>query len=112
MKDLIKTFRKAGCTLRLWDLNTRDSLGKNKLGYELKAGRMVIFAGEDFACSPMHAIDSLECVASILTFLTLKPGDTDREYFANYTESQMDWCTSSQAENLAMWVYGRENKQR
>ena len=110
MKELIKTFRKAGCTLRLYDLNSRDSLGKWQLGYELKSGRKVVFAGEDFACSPLHAVDSLECVAALLGFLTCKPGATDAEYFANYTEAQLDWCTSSQAENLSVWVYDREDR--
>ncbi len=110
MKELIKTFRKYGCTLRLWDLNSRDYLGKWKLGYELKSGRKVIFKGDDFACSPLHGVDSLETVAAILGFLTCKPGDTDAEYFANYTQEQLDWCHSYQANYLSMWVYDRENK--
>ncbi len=69
-----------------------------------------IFEGDDFGPSPLHADDSLDTVAALLGFLTCKPGDTDREYFASYTPLQLDWCTSSQAENLSLWVYDRENK--
>jgi hypothetical protein len=51
-----------------------------------------LFEGEDFGCSPMHAIDSNDCCAAIMCFLTLRPGDTDTEYFANYTPEQLEYC--------------------
>lgn len=66
----------------------------------------LLFEGEDFGCSPMHAIDSDECVAAIMSFLTLRPGDTDREYFEDYTEAQLDYC-SQHAEALASEVLNR-----
>lgn len=100
--ELIKTLHKYGCTLRIWDTyKTRDH--KCVLRYELKSGRKVIFSGSDFCCSPMHAIDSIETAKSLLGFLTLNPGDTDKEYFAEYTQEQLNWCTSSQAEELSYW---------
>lgn len=110
MRQLIKTWRKCGFTLRLWDTGARDWRGQSKLAYELKDGRAVVFAGDDFAGSPMHADDSPATVAGLLTFLTLKPGDTDREYFANYTPEQMDWCTGSRCETLGMIAYLMEEK--
>jgi len=102
MKDLIRTWRKCGFTLRLWDTGARDWRGQTKLSYELKDGRKVIFAGDDFAGSPMHADDSLQTVTALLCFLTCKPGDTDSEYFANYTQDQLDWCMSGRCEELSM----------
>jgi hypothetical protein len=48
----------------------------------------------------LHADDSLETVASLLTFLTLRPGDTDADYFAGYTPAQMEWATGSDCEAL------------
>jgi hypothetical protein len=110
MRELIKVWRKSGFTLRLWDTNTRDWRGQSRLAYELKDGRKVIFAGEDFAGSPMHSDDSLETVASLLGFLTCKPGDTDSEYFDKYTEDQMDWCQSFRCEELAMIQYEIEER--
>ena len=100
MRELIKTWRKAGFTLRMWDTGICGSSGQTVLAYELKDGRKVIFSGDDFAGSPMHADDSLATVAALLNFLTLKPGDTDPEYFAKYTPAQMDWCESSRCDEL------------
>lgn len=106
--ELIKTWRKNGLTLRLWDTYRRDSLGKSVLRYEFKDGRRVIFTGSDFACGAATAIDSLECVYSLLGFLSLRPGDTDAEYFDSYTESQIEWRDSGRAEELGMLVFDFE----
>jgi hypothetical protein len=82
-------------TLTVWDRN-KLSQGKWMLGYRLtmRVGRKttVLFEGEDFGCSPCHAIDSDATMAAIMGFLTLKPGDTEREYFENYTQAQLDFC--------------------
>jgi hypothetical protein len=40
----------------------------------------------------MNGIDSDQCVRAILGFLTLRPGDTDAEYFENYNQEQLDFC--------------------
>lgn len=63
----------------------------------------VLFEGSDFGCSPMCSLDGDETVRSLLGFLTLRPGDTDLEYFDAYTEEQMDWAVS-EAEALSMWA--------
>lgn len=66
----------------------------------------ILFEGEDFGCSPLHGIDSDDCVKSLMNFLTLRPGDTDAEYFANYTQVQKDYC-DEHAEALSAEVYNR-----
>lgn len=94
--------------LRLWDTGRSDELGKQVLAYALHytGDKNPIFAGEDFHCSPMVAIDSDSCVASLMAFLTLRPGDTDAEYFAHYTDRQREFC-DQHAESLAGEVYAR-----
>ncbi len=75
-------------------------------GYATKWGKpitTVLFEGEDFGCSPMHGIDSDATVAAIMAFLTLRPGDTDPEYFADYTPEQLAYC-SEHAETLSCEV--------
>lgn len=52
----------------------------------------VLFEGEDFGCSPCHAVDSDATVEGIMSFLTLRPGDTDAEYFESYTQAQLNYC--------------------
>lgn len=86
-----------GPTFQLVTWDTGSTIdNKAKLGYRLtmREGRKttVLFEGEDFGCSPCHCIDSDEAVASLMAFLTLRPGDTDKEYFDGYTATQLDYC--------------------
>lgn len=91
--------------LKVWDAN-RTEYGKNMLGYELRMGRTVLFTGEDFGCSPLHSIDGDNAAAAIMGFLTMRPGDTDPEYFANYTPEQLAYC-AEHAEALSCEVDAR-----
>jgi hypothetical protein len=91
----------------------RDMLGYRLTMHDNYAGpgchpsyRTVLFEGEDFGNSPMHGIDSDEAVAGIMAFLTLRPGDTDPEYFADYTPAQLEYC-SQHAEALSCEVESR-----
>jgi len=63
-----------------------------------------LFEGADFAGSPMVADDSDACLATLLTFLTLRPGDTDRDYFDDYTPEQLDWTQDYACEALGCEV--------
>lgn len=100
--DIIRRMRRCGCSLTVWDTHRRDWRGQNLLGYRLRASGVTIFEGEDFASSPMHADDSDEAMGALFCFLTLKPGDTDRDYFSGYTPGQLAWCESSQAQELQL----------
>jgi hypothetical protein len=89
--------------LRLWD--TGETKGnKSRLAYQLTgvAGETV-FSGEQFCCSPSIAIDSDECLRILLSFLTIRPGDTDQEYFDDYTPSQLAFAEGD-AEYLSLWA--------
>jgi hypothetical protein len=83
-----------GYVLMLWDTHNVDQMGKSILGYAFYApgDDEPLFEGEDYGASPMHAIDSDESVRGLIGFLTLRPGDTDREYFSGYTERQLDFA--------------------
>jgi len=69
----------------------------------------VLFEAEDFSGSPMNADDSDETVEDLMGFLTLRPGDTDEEYFENYTEAQREYC-DAHAESLSWEVMCRFDK--
>lgn len=89
-------------TLTMTDSGTYDARGQTRIGYVLKvkapeSGRKaytVLFRGDDFSGSPMHADDSDETVAGLFGFLTLKPGDTDQDYFESYSVAQLAWAES------------------
>lgn len=84
--------------LTVWLSSRIDRRGDPYLGYRLTMNdngkRSVLFEGEDFGRSPMHAIDSDVCVAALMGFLTLRPGDTDAEYFDGYTDAQRDFAAA------------------
>lgn len=122
MKDILRRVRLSpyrkgqGPTfsLTLWDTGrTQHRVGRfgcPELGYRLtmrENGRsVVLFEGEDFGAGCGTAIDSDAAVAGILGFLTLRPGDTDDEYFEKYTEAQREFC-DRHAEFLACEVMSR-----
>lgn len=98
--------------LWMWDTGRHDHRGQPYIRYDfIGPNRRSIFAGEDFAGSPMNAIDSDEAVAALLNFLTLRPGDTDRDYFDKYTADQTAFAESSDAEylqNAASYRFDKE----
>lgn len=99
-----------GYRLLMWDTNrTDDRYGKSVLGYAFYApgADKPLFVGEDFCCSPANCVDSNETVCSLLGFLTLRPGDTDREWFENYTPEQMAFAEGD-AEQLQMFALERD----
>ena len=94
-------------TLKLWDTGNLDSRGQTYLGYRLTTtDKVCVFEGEDFAGSPMHADDSDETVAGLMSFLCLQPGDTDADYFESYTAAQLAFA-AEHAEALRCEVSNR-----
>lgn len=107
-KDIIKIWRKNGFRLTMWDTGRRDHRGQAKIGYRFCDRGKLIFTGEDFCASPLHADDSRESVYALLGFLSCRPGDTDAEYFKEYTPDQMAWARSYRAELLGSLVFDFE----
>lgn len=110
--DLIREWERDGFKLLLYDTNQTDRYGKSVLAYRLFGNGSLIFAGADFHASPMHAIDSEATLCGLLAFLSLRPGDTDADYFASYTPDQLVWAKSSRAEELACIVSDLEDAMR
>lgn len=96
--------------LTTWDTGRTGFGGKYLVGYRLESvdngARAVVFEGEDFGCSPMHAVDADETCRGVMSFLTLRPGDTDSEYFDSYTPEQLEFA-GEHAEALGCAVSDR-----
>lgn len=96
----------------------RFSTGQYRIGYafyvpdagSVRGGRAVepLFSGEDCGVSPMHAIDSDATLVKLLCFLTLRPCDTNDEYFKYYTPEQMAFA-EGEAEELSQYGFDGEN---
>ncbi len=72
-----------------------------RMEYEFYFEGELIFEGRDYRPSPLIESNSRESACQLLTFLTLQPGDTDKEYFDKYTEKQMAWARSWACEQLS-----------
>lgn len=110
----LRTWAEDGYRLELFDTHRTDSDGKSILSYALhdeqyESDPEPVFIGADFHCSPLHAIDSDATVASLLGFLSLRPGDTDSEYFETYSPEQLNWA-GARAEYLGLLAYDLEEK--
>lgn len=93
--------------LTLWErsVNRDNRDGRTFLRYRFCApDGTVLFSGKDFGVPRYEAIDSDAAVRSLLGFLTLKPGDTDQDYFDSYTPEQLEWCEGDDAAMLS-WHY-------
>lgn len=89
--------------LKLYDTGEfKDN--KNRLAYEFFEDYELIFSGDNFFPSPAYAIDSEKCANALLGFLSLRPGDTDADYFMNYTNRQMSFCITH-GEALSIFCY-------
>lgn len=99
-------------TLTTWESDKYDprGMGRYKIAYHLtmceNRRTTTLFSGDDFAASPMHCIDSDEATGTLLMFLTLRPGDTDADYFAGYTPAQLAFA-EDHAEALQLEVMSR-----
>ena len=99
----------AEITLQTWETVTRFNTGQYKLRYELTCNGKVIFSGDDYGCAPSEAVDSDESLRGLLGFLSLQPGDTDDEYFDDYTKDQMAFA-ESYGEELSLYALKEEEE--
>jgi hypothetical protein len=66
----------------------------------------VLFTGDDIHLSAGTCTDSDRAVAEVLGWLTLRPGDTDSDFFRDYTPEQHAFA-ESHAETLNMEAVNR-----
>ena len=89
--DLIRTWSSGDFRLELYD-TYQTRYGKSQLAYQFFHKEVLVFEGADYGPSPLHSIDGDLSVAGLLSFLSLRPGDTDREYFADYTAELLSFA--------------------
>lgn len=96
-----------GFKVEMFDSPERDNYGKWLVPYRLSHNGETIFE-ETLHASPMHSTDGAETLAAIICFCSLRPGDTDPEYFADYSERQLAWCREW-GETLSLYEHPLEN---
>ena len=76
--------------------------------YELRYKGDLIFEGDQYRAGRMTEPDSPEAAGGLLGFLCLKPGDTDADYFKDYTPEQLRFV-EQHGDELYMWGDELEN---
>lgn len=87
-------------TLKMYETDSTD------IAYRLTQDGKELFKGRQYRVGAGTCADSDDSVRGLMGFLTLRPGDTDRDYFDDYTPEQMAFAKGD-AEELGMIVRGR-----
>ena len=94
-----------GYTVGLDFTGHADRTGHAQVAYYLaRPDGSRVFEGKDFGTPSHMCADGPEAATSILSFLTVQPGDVEEEYFDNYTPEQLDWRQSEEAEDLSLFA--------
>lgn len=97
------TAKLLGFTVNLTIVSYGDYRRVN-LAYTVVTPTNVVFSGSEFSPSPLFEPTSPECAIDLLSWICLRYGDTDEEYFKDYTPEQSAWARSPQCEEIAATV--------
>lgn len=72
--------------------------GRTKIFYQLSVDGRVLFPGDGRSHGGVgmsHTDDGDASKENAVAFFCLKPGDTDADFFADYTPEQLAWVTAN-----------------
>lgn len=80
--------------IKAYDGNAPMSATHHRIEVEVRqAGNTIFERGQLYCGLPTHrCIDSLEAKELVLSLVAMQPGDTDSDYFVEYTSDQLDWA--------------------
>lgn len=100
MSDLLFTLRvtyrdEPMIVIRAWEIGFQEP-NHTRLDVEVKQGGKVIFEKGFLYCGipSQESIDGDAAKECVLSLVAMAPGDTDREYFENYTPEQLEWVSA------------------
>lgn len=73
----------------------RGGMGShNQIDVEVRQGGRVVFPRGALYCGlpSFRSIDGPDARELVLSLVAMRPGDTDRDYFAHYTPEQLAWA--------------------
>lgn len=79
-----------------------EYIGERKYKYTFSTPTQKnLFAGSDLRMGIFHTPEnSVDAARTLLSFLTMQPGDIEKEYFDKYTPEQLAWAKSKECEQL------------
>lgn len=79
-------------SIRAYDDLGWDSAGRVKLAVEVRHGSTVVFPKGQLTCAPHGTSDGIAAKELVMSLVAMRPGDTDADYFRDYTPEQLAWC--------------------
>ena len=98
-------------TLCIYDVQGVEGAGAGRqfpVGYEFRTTSKTLFAGVDFGCSPLHAIDSDACIYALMGFLCGDGFAVGAETDSPLEAAQREWAQSSDCESIGAIVAVRQ----
>lgn len=102
MWQAIRTWNCGKYTLDIYDVD--DEKDRTRVGYRFFYDDELIFEGDNYRISVFDKKDDDATIATLLSFLSLRKGDTNKEYFDNYTEKQLAF-SEEHGEELSIIIY-------
>lgn len=99
-REPIRTWTAETFRLEVYDTHTQVSSSHWRLAYVLYDGDTVMFDADDFGCPKTTPVDADAVIRSLITFLTMQPGDDTPDYFVHYTPEQVAWRDSDRPQRL------------
>lgn len=95
--------RSANCIIRAYDdlVPQWDDAGRIRLTCEVRHDGKVVFPKGKLTCALHGTSDGIAARELVLSMVATRPGDTDADYFADYTPEQLGWVTEH-GETLGM----------
>ncbi len=85
-------------TIQAWDRPSppNNSTGHSYIDVEVSHMGQVIFPRGQLYCgvNAYTSTDGEAARALVLSLVAMKPGDTDSDYFQDYTNDQIEWATA------------------
>lgn len=110
-QEKINEFNFQDIKLEMFWSGKTDSHGKCQLEYRLFKGATLLTEGNDFHLGLGQYPDSVDCVVSLLGFLTMQEGDTDSEYFKQYLPEMTAFSKSIECQDIKISLYDYENSE-
>lgn len=83
-----------------------DNAGRVRITCEVVQGGQIIFPKGQLYCALHGSSDSDDAKKLVLSLVAMRPGDTDADYFTDYTPAQLAWAVVN-GETLTMVAYDR-----
>lgn len=101
--DLVLQFEDKGLKLQLfWD-------GNRVCSYIFSKNDTELMRGDDYKPSIMYSPDERDSIIALLSFMVVRPGNTDKEYFKDHTPQMMEWLKSDERDEVNMMVSDYES---